>query len=485
MKIEDRERLKMEIMNSDIKLTEYGSMSDKFLSAKLSDLCIEKIGVQTGPFGSQLHKEDYVKIGTPIITVEHLGSNWISHQGTPYVSDKDKERLSKYHLQEGDIVFSRVGSVDRRALVRKEENGWLFSGRCLRVRVNKLKLDPIYLSYFFGLKSFKNYIRSIAVGATMPSINTKILSDVPIYYPKKLEEQRKISDIFYKIDKKIALNTQTNETLEKLAQALFKSWFVDFDPVKAKEKLKKEGGNLDSIAKELGMSKEILALFPDEFEESELGLVPKGWEVHKAEDLSEKIAMGPFGSNIKVSTFVDSGVPVISGQHLKEVLLTSGGHNYLTEEHANKLKNSTVYSGDIIFTHAGNIGQVSLIPKKTKFDRYVISQRQFYLRPKKELCFSTYLIYFFRSPKGQHLLLSNASQVGVPSIARPSSHLKSIEVILPKFILIKKFDEICCNFFDKVISNKEENQILITLRDTLLPKLLSGEITINDPKNNK
>ena len=89
--------------------------------------------------------------GLPIITVEHLGENRIRHNDMPRVSDKDRERLSKYQLRKGDIVFSRVGSVDRRALVRDAEDGWLFSGRCLRVRPKKTRVDSAYLSYFFGL----------------------------------------------------------------------------------------------------------------------------------------------------------------------------------------------------------------------------------------------------------------------------------------------------------------------------------------------
>src|SRR3990172_1230110 len=93
--------------------------------------------VQTGPFGSQLHQSDYKSAGTPIITVEHLGENKILHQNLPLVSDEDKNRLNKYVLEEGDIVFSRVGSVDRRAYVSEKEHGWMFSGRCLRVRSNR------------------------------------------------------------------------------------------------------------------------------------------------------------------------------------------------------------------------------------------------------------------------------------------------------------------------------------------------------------
>lgn len=95
--------------------------------------------VQTGPFGSQLHKKDYVEVGTPIITVEHLGDNRITYQNLPKVSETDKKRLSKYIIREGDVIFSRVGSVDRRALVTKKENNWLFSGRCLRVRPDEKK----------------------------------------------------------------------------------------------------------------------------------------------------------------------------------------------------------------------------------------------------------------------------------------------------------------------------------------------------------
>ena len=108
----------------------------------LKNICLRECGIQTGPFGSQLHQKDYVSSGTPIITVEHLCDNQISHVGIPMVSNSDKLRLARYTLREGDIVFSRVGSVDRRALVRSAEEGWLFSGRCLRVRADQTVIDP-------------------------------------------------------------------------------------------------------------------------------------------------------------------------------------------------------------------------------------------------------------------------------------------------------------------------------------------------------
>lgn len=174
---------------------------------KLSDIA----DIQTGPFGSQLHNDDYVKIGTPIVTVEHLGSRKFSTQNLPCVSDEDKTRLSKYVLTEGDIVFSRVGSVDRCSYVSCFEEGWMFSGRCLRVRCCNL-CNPLFLYYYFCKESVKQYIRSIAVGATMPSINTKLLSEISIILPP-LNIQNKIADTLSAIDDKIELNRQINDNL--------------------------------------------------------------------------------------------------------------------------------------------------------------------------------------------------------------------------------------------------------------------------------
>ena len=171
--------------------------------------------IQTGPFGSQLHNEDYVTLGTPIVTVEHLGNRRFSKQNLPMVSDEDKKRLSKYMLHEGDIVFSRVGSVDRCSYVTLAENDWLFSGRCLRVRSGN-NCQPLFLYYYFCKESVKQYIKSIAVGATMPSINTKLMAEIPILLPK-LEEQKRIADFLSSLDDKIELNRRINDNLARIA----------------------------------------------------------------------------------------------------------------------------------------------------------------------------------------------------------------------------------------------------------------------------
>ena len=175
--------------------------------------------IQTGPFGSQLHKKDYVDVGTPIITVEHLGQYRIRRQNIPMVTSEDANRLQKYSLLPGDIVFSRVGSVDQSSYVGEAESGWLFSGRCLRVRPNVKKADPLFTYYALNTAGLKNYIRAIAVGATMPSINTAILSEIPISLPA-LNEQQQIATVLGSLDDKIAANQHVIHTSIALAESI-------------------------------------------------------------------------------------------------------------------------------------------------------------------------------------------------------------------------------------------------------------------------
>ena len=185
-------------------------------TAKLANIA----DIQTGPFGSQLHKEDYVDAGTPIVTVEHLGRRKLSNKNVPFVSESDAHRLSKYSLEQGDIVFSRVGSVDRCSQVSENEAGWLFSGRCLRVRPNDSMIDPDYLYYFLTLPKTQEFIRAIAVGATMPSINTSLLGEVDIDLPP-LSEQVGIAKGLGALDDKISTNVRIINAADSLVDVLY------------------------------------------------------------------------------------------------------------------------------------------------------------------------------------------------------------------------------------------------------------------------
>jgi len=168
----------------------------------------ELADVKTGPFGSTLHESDYVRDGTPIITVEHLGEFGVEHFNLPMVSETDRRRLQVYSLAVGDIVFSRVGSVDRNALIRPSEAGWLFSGRLLRVRPDRGQACAQFLSYQFHSEPFKAMVRNVAVGQTMASLNTQILKGVNVVLPP-IREQAAISAILCDMDAEItALETK-------------------------------------------------------------------------------------------------------------------------------------------------------------------------------------------------------------------------------------------------------------------------------------
>ncbi|WP_417511341.1 restriction endonuclease subunit S [Methylophaga sp.] len=180
--------------------------------------------VKTGPFGSSLHEKDYVSDGTPIITVEHLVSSGISQHNLPMVSDEDRERLKAYKLRAGDIVFSRVGSIDRNALVTSIEAGWLFSGRLLRLRLRPESQNPAYWSHHFHSTPFKKRVVEVAVGQTMPSLNTNILKNISVVLPTSRAEQTAIANVLSDVDaliselekliaKKQAIKTATMQQL--------------------------------------------------------------------------------------------------------------------------------------------------------------------------------------------------------------------------------------------------------------------------------
>ena len=243
-----------------------------------------------------------------------------------------------------------------------------------------------------------------------------------IYYPEAkafhvclppLAEQKAIAAVLGALDDKIELNRRMNATLEAMARALFQSWFVDFDPVRAK---------LDG-SPPAALDPATVGLFPATFDETELGHIPHGWQVKTIDELAERVAMGPFGSDIKVSTFVPEGIPVISGQHLRGTLLDDSEFNFVSVEHASRLKRSNVQRGDVIFTHAGSIGQVAYIPEASRYERYIVSQRQFYMRCNRALVSPFYITSYFKTPEGQHRLLANTSSTGVPSISQPVTYL--------------------------------------------------------------
>jgi type I restriction enzyme S subunit len=442
-----------------IRNTPYGSFPENYQLNSLENLCVKKIGIQTGPFGSQLHNSDYVSIGTPILTVEHLGENRILHEEIPRVTDEDRQRLSRYSIKKGDIIFSRVGSVDRRALVRDAEEGWLFSGRCLRVRPDPDKLDSIFLSYLMGLPAFKEYIRNIAVGATMPSINTKILSDILICYPP-LRTQNAIARILGSLDDKIELNRQMNETLEAMARAIFQSWFVDFDPVRAKAEGRQPAG----------MNAETAALFPDGFEEAGGREVPRGWMIKEIRDETSEIQYG-----LTQSASVDE----IGPKFLRITDIQGGKINWdhvpycaVSSEEFEKYR---INIGDIFVARTG---------ASTGENIFIIEA--------PASVFASYLVRFkFKVPEMARVIgefmrtesyfdfVSNA----IGGSAQPNASaqvLASAQFVFPTREIAEAFAKVVASMDKMRAINEQQSRMLAQIRDALLPKLMSGEIRVDN-----
>ncbi|WP_373530039.1 restriction endonuclease subunit S [Nostoc sp.] len=192
-----------------------GDWKDKILA--------EASQIQTGPFGSQLKNEQYITGGTPVVTVEHIKNFYIDNFDYPSVTNLDRERLKKYTLNSGDLVFSRVGSVDLSACVEDHQEGWLFSSRMLRVRPNQ-KLKPKFLAYFLQQTKVRRYIIRISVGSTMPSLNTEILQNLPIKYCS-LEEQEKIASFLGAVDRRLTQLRRKQELLQTYKRGVMQKIF--------------------------------------------------------------------------------------------------------------------------------------------------------------------------------------------------------------------------------------------------------------------
>lgn len=374
--------------------------------------------IQTGPFGSQLHQSDYVDVGTPCIMPTNIGSHLdIKSEGIAHVSDEDVMRLNKHCVKAGDIIYSRRGDIEKCAFISKSEEGWLCGTGCLRIRINAERANPHFIAYQLSTKESKKWIVSNAVGTTMLNLNTGILKELPLLMPSR-KIQQKIASILSSLDSKIENNRRINENLEQQAQALFKSWFVDFEPFKN-----------------------------GEFVESEMGMIPKGWRVYS---LSEFL-------------------PVITGK--KDANVAKGGpYPFFSCSQDYGWTDDYSFEGNAILV-AGN-GDFNVKMYNGKFEAY---QRTYVLIPHNP----QYTAWLFYAVKYHLNDITSAARGSVIKFIT-KGNLADFKFPAPQGLdkteIIEKFD---C--FRRIIaSNEQESRRLAELRDTLLPKLMSGEFKVNE-----
>ena len=427
----------------------------------LSDIAAPiKNAIVGGPFGSNLVSKDYVEHGVPVIRGQNMGDKWVSGEFV-YVSEEKAQALSQNSARPGDLVFTQRGTLGQVSIVpRGRFDKYIVSQSQMKITVDPDKADVTFLYYLFKTPEQLQYIFNSAIQTGVPHTNLGILKATPVQLPP-LSVQRQISAVMNCLDDRIALLRETNATLEAIAQALFKSWFVDFDPVHAK---------MNGRTPE-GMDEATAALFPDSLEESELGLVPQGWRGCVVSDVTKQIFSGGTPDTRKPEYWFGELPWFSSGETRQRVIVD-------TEKKINSdaVKNSSTklaLPGDILIASAGQghtRGQTSYCSIKTYINQSVIS-----VRADREKCDSLWLFYNLsrRYAEMRDLSDSHSSRGSLTT-----KLLAGMRVVLPEFSLLQKFGNVTSVLMESQANNLVRVATLSRIRDTLLPRLISGQLRL-------
>lgn len=407
-----------------------------YMETTLSDIADGcKYGFVDGPFGSNLPSSCYKHKGIPVIRGCNLSIGKFRYidQGYCFVDNIVLDKLSRSTAGKFDIIFTKKGTIGQIGIIPKNAlyNLYLLSSNQMRLRVDISKADPYFVYYYLTQKNIIKKIIRDSESTGVPKTNLAYFRSFPIKLPA-LSEQQAIAHILGTLDDKIELNRRQNATLEAMAQAIFKDWFVDFGPVHAKM----EGRQPE------GMSREIADLFPDRLDDEGK---PEGWEWKTLDSILELC----YGKALKASERIPGKTPVYG----------SGG---ITGYHNQAL----VITPSIIVGRKGTIGSL------------YIEHRPFYPIDTVFYVKSDYSIFFCYFILKQQKLKDMNTDAAVPGLNR--NNVYRLVFSMPSNIVIEKFDAYIQNIYKKIYHNYSEISILISLRDTLLPKLISGELRVPD-----
>ncbi len=418
------------------------------INSMLGDLVKAGGGIiHTGPFGSQLHAEDYVAQGIPCIMPANMKNNRVDLSNISFISDKDAQRLSKYLVKEGDIVYSRRGNVTLKALIRKNEAGYFCGTGCLLLRPGNL-FDSDYLTYYLSTPKIQSWIISQAIGATMPNLNTGILARIPFSGPEK-DIQKKISSVLKAIDDKLELNNRINAELEAMAKTLYDYWFVQFDFPDANGKpYKTSGGKMQYNAT---LKREI----------------PANWRASNILSLANLLGGG---TPAKTKTeYWNGSIPFFTPSDSDMNIYSLNTQDSITDL---GLKNSStrLFEKNTIFiTARGSVGRLALnaVPMAMNQSCYALKAKQG----------SSFAFLYFLTKELIHHLEVKATGSVFNSIV--SNDIEHTNLALPDDNgLIDSYANKTELAFTKIELLTKENQQLIALRDWLLPLLMNGQITV-------
>lgn len=357
-------------------------------------------------------------------------------------------------LKKDDILLTTVGTIGESAIVEEEIIDYEFQRSVAIIRCNTEMILPKFMYYLTKSKKFLAQAEGRVSGSVQKCLFLNGISEISIPLPP-IDEQEKIICILDCIENKIKINNEMNRTLEEIAQALFKRWFVDFEfPNEEGKPYKSSGG---------------------EMVESEMGLIPKGWNSMLISELIE-VKDGTHASPKPK----EEGYALITSKHISGEKIDFNSANLISKEDYNEVnKRSKVNTGDILISMIGTVGLIHLVQEE-QINFAIKNVGLLKSSQKREL--SEYLYLFLNSKQMKNYIESRLAGTTQKYISL--GELRKIKFILPNEKIIAKFNNVLKSIFKKKRSNINEVETLIKIRDSLLPKLMSGEIRVNDIEAN-
>ncbi|EDV4224645.1 restriction endonuclease subunit S [Salmonella enterica subsp. enterica] len=399
-------------------------------------------------------------------------------------------RCAEKNTSEFSLIIGRVGSYCG-SVYQSKKACWVTDNAIIGALRNK---DESNFWYFLLTRLDINAMSS---GSGQPLINQKILNNIQVRVPLSSTTRIDIGNYLSLFNEKVKVNDEINQTLEQMSQALFKSWFVDFEPVKAKIAVLEVGGSQEDATRaamtaisgkdadalpfferehpeQYAELKATAELFPSAMQDSELGEIPVGWNFLPLESVTSMIIDHRGKTPKKLGgDWSEDGYPAISAKNIKNGrLVRHDTIKYVNPEMYTKWMKDVLLSGDILMTSEAPLGELLYLAKDSD---YLLSQRLYGIRA-NNIVSGCYLYLWLQSANAKADISGRATGSTVVGIRQ--SELKKVNVLVPKKALIESFSSLAAYYLAKIESNEKQNIALENLRDTLLPKLLSGEITL-------
>jgi type I restriction enzyme S subunit len=424
-------------------------MADEWETVELGEVAAVRSGYA-------FKSSDWKESGIPVVKIANVKGGRLDMAGCSFVAEATAAQSGDFQLSTGDILIAMTGYIGEVARVRRSDLPCVLNQRVGKFSVrDKNRLDPDFLYTFLAWTETRQFIEALGYGSAQPNVSPSLIHKVELPLPP-LGEQKAIAAVLGALDDKIELNRRMNATLEAMAQALFKSWFVDFDPVRAK---------LDG-KEPVGLDSGTAALFPESFQDSEVGNIPNGWTVGRVADASDFSRSSIHPSELPDETFDHYSLPAFDeGQTPKTELGGSIMSNKLVVAHGSVLLSK-------LNPHIPRIWMPDLHGTRrsvcsTEF--IVASARPGYTR---EFLFALFTSGAFASTYGTLVTGTTGSHQRI----RPESVL-DMKIVIPPPPLVDAFAAMAKPIFDQINRNLDQSRTLAILRDTLLPKLLRGEMS--------